>query len=108
MIVALALGFFWLSRNRGHLIDASEARRLVGSGASLVDVRTPAEYSGGHIDGAVNIPLNQVESRIADFGERSSPIVLYCRSGARSGKALQILQSKGFTQVHNLGGIGNW
>lgn len=108
MVAALGLGFLWMSRNRTPLVESSEARRLVNEGALLVDVRTPGEYRGGHIDGAVNIPVDQVASRISEFGEQSRPIVLYCRSGARSGNALRILQSKGFTQAYNLGGMGNW
>ena len=108
MVVAVGLGYLWMSRNRGSLIESSEAHRLVKDGALLVDVRTPGEYRGGHIEGAVNIPLDQVQRRVNEFGERDKPVVVYCRSGARSGNALRILESQGFTHVYNLGGMGNW
>ncbi|MBK8251480.1 MAG: rhodanese-like domain-containing protein [Polyangiaceae bacterium] len=91
----------------GPLIKSAEAKALVTEGATLVDVRTPEEYASGHIQGAVNIPLQQFDSRAAEIPS-GKPVVLYCRSGARSGQAASILRGKGRTDVHNLGGMGNW
>ncbi len=77
----------------------------IGNGALLVDVRTPREYEAGHLDGAVLIPHDQVEQRLAEFGDdKSRSIVLYCRSGRRAGVAEQILREAGFTNVLNAGG----
>lgn len=91
----------------GPLTPSSDARALVKSGATLVDVRSPEEYASGHIDGALNIPVQQIDSRAGEI-PTGKPVVLYCRSGARSGQAASILRGKGRTDVHNLGGMSNW
>src|SRR5690554_7804350 len=68
--------------------------------AFIVDVRTPQEFASGHYEGAVNIPLNQVSQQLSEFDDKEQ-IVVYCRSGARSGNAKQILESNGYTNVTN-------
>ena len=89
-------------------IDGGKARELVASGAALIDVRTPAEYSAGHIEGAKNIPLAELAVRYSELGSLSDPIVLYCRSGARSRTAQGHLSKLGFEQVYDLGSINPW
>jgi phage shock protein E len=75
--------------------------------AVLVDVRTEGEFLGGWIEGAVSIPLDRVHIDIAQaVPDRATPIVVYCRSGARSGRACTILSRLGYEQVANGGGIG--
>jgi rhodanese-related sulfurtransferase len=74
----------------------------------LVDVRTRAEYETGHIAGAVNVPVESIMA--GDFGAlasapRDTPVWLYCRSGARAGYALPLLQAEGFSDVANLGSL---
>lgn len=91
----------------GAVIDGQTARKLVEEGAMLVDVRTPGEYAGGHIKGAVNVPLDQISSRVGEF-PKDRKIVLYCRSGARSGQARSMLKAKGFEDVLNLGPMSAW
>lgn len=73
--------------------------------ASIVDVRTPGEYLDGHYPGAVNIPLNELSQRLDELKEMKKPIVAYCRSGARSGMAVSVLQQNGFSEVYNGGGL---
>ena len=73
----------------------------------LVDVRTPQEFSTGHIEGAVNIPVQSLAQRMNEIPQ-DQPVVLYCRSGNRSSKAAKILASAGYDQVYDLGGIINW
>jgi rhodanese-related sulfurtransferase len=74
----------------------------------LIDVRTPGEYSEGHLANAKLIPLQELESRVAEI-DKSKPVLLYCRTGHRSGMALKLLQSKGFTKAkHMEGGITAW
>lgn len=68
----------------------------------LVDVREPSEFKQGHPKGSVNIPLNQIEANLDKFKGHNS-IVLFCRSGNRSGMAKSILESKGFSNVYNGG-----
>ncbi len=91
----------------GATIQGEEARKLVADGGFLVDVRSAAEFQAGHVEGAANIPLDQVASRIKEF-PTDKDIVLYCRSGARSGQAKSILVGKGFEKVHNLGPMSSW
>jgi len=89
-------------------ISGGEARELVADGAALVDVRSPEEFSGGHIDGAINIPVQELSGRMGELGDKTGEVVLYCRSGSRSAMAKRMLEGNGFTNVHDLGGIGRW
>ena len=75
--------------------------------ALIVDVRTPAEFRAGHFPGARNIPLADLSKRLDEFGDKDSTIVVYCRSGNRSGVAKKILQSAGYPRVFNGGGLGD-
>lgn len=73
----------------------------------LIDVRSPGEYAGGYLEGAVNLPLDQLQAGIARVApDLTQPIVLYCASGGRSGMGCMLLQQMGYRQVSNGGGIG--
>jgi phage shock protein E len=91
-------------------ITGPAARALVASGqAVLVDVRTPLEYRMGHLEGAVSVPLGELDSRLATFpAARDQDVILYCRSGHRSAAAAKVLTAAGFTRVHDLGSLVNW
>lgn len=78
---------------------------LIKAGAKIVDVRSPEEYEDEHYDGAVNIPVNEIQARAAELGGPETPVVLYCASGARSGYAARLLASAGFKKVVNAGGL---
>lgn len=68
----------------------------------IIDVREPHEFFGDHVTGAINIPLRRLEENIQSMNvARSTPIVVYCRSGNRSGVAQQLLRDMGFTNVTN-------
>ncbi len=82
----------------GPKVNLSE---LIAKGATIVDVRTAGEFSGGHVKGAVNIPLDQV-SRKADKLRKDRPVITCCASGMRSGSAASILREMGF-DAHNGG-----
>lgn len=93
--------------------DPALAHKLVSEGAVLLDVRTPEEFASKHIDGAVNVPVDELETRKAEIdkltgGDASKPIVVYCQSGGRAAQAKDALVSAGHTKVTNLGGIRNW
>lgn len=75
---------------------------LVNNGAFLVDVRTAMEFADGHVKGSTNIPLDQVKSKLAKFKGKEN-IVVFCRSGNRSGQAKAILEQNGFSNVTNGG-----
>jgi rhodanese-related sulfurtransferase len=77
--------------------------------ALLVDVRTPAEYASGHLAGSINVDWTS-SGYEAEFAKlpKDKPLLLYCRSGGRSGQALEYLQAKGYQVQHMEGGIGAW
>ena len=104
--VAVAAGYGLLKRTGG--VDGPEARRLVAAGALLLDVRTREEFSGGHITGAVNIPVQELDGRIGEIESKDRPVVVYCRSGLRSGRAASMLVRGGYHSVHDLGAMGRW
>nr|WP_086938777.1 rhodanese-like domain-containing protein [Thaumasiovibrio occultus] len=76
----------------------------INDGALVVDVRTEQEFDAGHLEDALNYPLQNVAYHFAEI-DKDQPIVVYCRSGNRSGQAYNYLVSQGFTQVHNGGGL---
>jgi len=86
------------------VVSPDLVKGLLEKGALLVDVRSEGEFNSGHLEGALLIPHTEVESRLSEFGEKAQPIVVYCRSGGRSGMAQGVLQKNGFTAVYNGGG----
>src|SRR5690606_39359136 len=82
--------------------DNSQLTEAIKDGAFIVDVRTPAEFSAGSVKGAVNIPLDKVPSQLSKFKGKKS-IIVFCRSGNRSGQAKSILENNGFQNVINGG-----
>lgn len=93
-----------LSFNTWSSERSERAWEQVEQGALLIDVRTVGEFNQGHLDGATNTPLNSVTTAFSTI-EKDTPIVVYCRSGARSGKAMSDLKAMGFTHVYNGGGL---
>ena len=86
----------------------SSLKELVKDPATtVVDVRSPWEFGSGHYTGALNIPLEEIPQRIAEFEAFEGPIVLYCKSGNRSGMALNFLKQQGFDNLTNGGGIND-
>jgi rhodanese-related sulfurtransferase len=88
---------------KGGDVDSAQARQLVQAGARLIDVRTPSEFATGHIPGAVNIPLQQLSSRLTELQPKEMPVVFCCRSGNRSGSATRMVKKASFVAVHHLG-----
>lgn len=82
-------------------------RELVAGGALLLDVRGPDEFGDRHLDGAVNIPVQELGRRIHELGAKSRPVVVYCRSGARSAAAARLIEGAGY-EVLDIGGMSNW
>ena len=79
-----------------------DLKPIIEEGAFLVDVRTPAEFSQGNVKGSVNIPLDTLPSQLQKFKDQKN-IVVFCRSGNRSGQAKIILEQNGFSNVTNGG-----
>lgn len=87
-------------------ITENEAKPLILDGAVIIDVRTGQEYASGYIDGAINIPVENISSINYD---KDTVIILYCASGMRSSNAAETLFDLGYTNVYNLdGGLINW
>lgn len=87
-------------------IAPSEVDSWVGEGAAVIDVREPWEFESGHLPGAVNVPLGSIVARLAEL---TDPVVLVCKSGARSGRVGEYLVANGFARVANLvGGTERW
>ncbi|MBG9374648.1 rhodanese-like domain-containing protein [Panacibacter sp. DH6] len=74
--------------------------------SKIIDVRSAGEFNAEHINGAINIPLDQVPARTAELEKLGkAPIIFYCRSGNRSGMAVDFLQQLGYSNVYNGGSI---
>ncbi len=73
--------------------------------AVLLDVRTTEEYSEGHIDGSINIPLQNIRNISDVIKDKNTPLFVHCYSGSRSGQAVSYLSDVGYTNVKNIGGI---
>lgn len=73
----------------------------------LIDVRTPSEFASGYIDGAINIPVDQIANRLSEIPS-DIPIVVYCQSGNRSATAARTLVENGYEQVYDMGGVIGW
>lgn len=92
----------------GGRVGGVEAHALVRDGARLVDVRTAQEYASSHLDGALNLPVQELDRRLGELGRRDAPVVVYCHSGNRSARAARLLAAAGFSRVYDLGGIDRW
>jgi phage shock protein E len=89
-------------------VDSAGLIAAQQKGAQLVDVRTSGEFELGHIAGAVNVPVDQLQAIAANW-DRNANYVVYCASGARSAQAQSIMQTMGFKNVGDLtGGIAAW
>ena len=80
--------------------ENSNLQKLISEGAFLVDVRTPEEFNGGNVKGSVNIPLDIISFQLEKFKDKKN-IVVFCRSGNRSGQAKIILEHNGIANVTN-------
>ena len=90
-------------KNLFGLGTPTDFAKLVAEGATIIDVRSPGEYSGGHIKGSINIPLGNLTQNLSKL-KKDKPIITCCASGMRSASAKNVLASNGFTQVYNGGG----
>ncbi len=80
----------------------ADLQEVIDAGAFLADVRTPAEFAQGHVNGSVNIPVDSITANLSFFKDKKN-IIVFCRSGNRSSMAKTILENHGFTNVINGG-----
>jgi rhodanese-related sulfurtransferase len=117
MLLAVALSsaslLFWpvLKGATGGSLTAQAAVQLINrEKAVVIDVCEANEFAAGHVGGAKNIPLNQLEERLATVVKNKAlPVILVCQSGARSNRAVAIAKKLGYEQAQSLaGGLGAW
>lgn len=106
----LALAAAWLfacSPEGGEVTSISPETLLTAAppNALILDVRTPGEFEGSHVPGAVNVPHDQVSARLDELGaDLDRPVIVYCESGKRAGLAEAALVEAGFSNVQHLEG----
>lgn len=87
----------------GLFSPKTDFKALIDKGAVIVDVRTREEFSSGHIDGSVNYPLDSLASKMEELKKHRNPVIVVCRSGARSAAAVTQLKAAGI-EAYNGGG----
>lgn len=93
-------------------VSIEEAKEIIKSqeGLIILDVRSKEEFDAGHIEGAIQIPVEELKNRIDEIEEYTdAPLLVYCRSGSRSSKAVNILLDNDFTDIKHMNqGYMNW
>ena len=79
-------------------------QEFIAKEAIIIDVRSPGEFSGGHIKGSKNIPLNEISSKIDEIKKQNKPVITCCASGMRSSQATSILKQNGIDVING----GGW
>ena len=105
--IVVVVGALAVAANLGSKKKKAELLAKINAGASVLDVRSPGEYSAGHYPGAMNFPVDSIQSKVKKIGSPDRPVIVYCASGGRSAQAAQILRNEGFTDVTDAGGVGN-
>lgn len=72
-----------------------------------LDVRSPEEFAEAHVLSSKNIPVETLGARLIELGARDTPLIVYCRSGRRSARAVEILRAAGFSNLTDAGSIEN-
>jgi phage shock protein E len=89
-------------------ISADDIKTALRNGGTIIDVRTPAEFSSGSIKGSVNLPLGSIIELAESMNlSLDLPLILYCASGMRSARAMKLLKKEGYRNVYNGGSIHN-
>ena len=94
-------------KGKENSIDYENAKMILKNDKNviLIDVRSPQEYREQHLEGSINIPLYDIENNISKkVSSKENAIIVYCQSGARSRKAVEILKSEGYNNIYNIDG----
>lgn len=100
------MGFFDMFKPKDMNEGVKEFQSV--SGAVLLDVRTPEEYSEGHVPGSKNVPLQMIDKVTSVVDNKETPLYVYCYSGSRSSQAVSELERMGYIDVNNIGGISSY
>ena len=109
ILLLLVLLLVGCTTNTYTSISQSEAKKMMKEEKDyiILDVRTKEEYAEGYIEGAINVPLNEIEST-NKLKDKDQIIFVYCRSGNRSKQASEILANLGYTNIYEIGGLNTW
>lgn len=110
MLMFLSLFICSCESNKATItkVDCVKSVELMNEGAILIDVRSVQEYNSYHLNDAINIDYQQIESKIAsEVPDKEQKIIVYCQSGTRSNTAANTLIELGYTNVYDLGAISN-
>jgi phage shock protein E len=109
LLILLVPGLLWMvsctsqSRTKAEVVRPEAAVR-----AKVLDVRTPEEFASGHISGAINVPVTEIEQKIASVApDKTTPLMIHCRSGGRSARAKTALEKLGYINVTDLGSLAH-
>ena len=93
-----------------EVITSEEAKIMMDKSVGvIVDVRTPEEFNEGHIENAINLPVDEIEDRALEvLPNKKETYLLYCRSGNRSAQGAKILENMGYEIIYDFGGINDW
>ena len=106
IVIVVAIAAFLVVKRLTQSNPAA-AREWLNKGALVIDVRSEAEYREQHLPGTINIPLDRLGDEIARHApKKEQPLLLHCRSGARSGTGTSALKKMGYQHVFNLGSYG--
>jgi phage shock protein E len=105
LVIAAVVAVIFMMKKAGQ-ISAKEARTHLKNGALVIDVRSPGEFSSGHLPNAVNIPLDEIETALPRrVKDKNQVLLLHCLSGTRSGMAKNKLKTLSYANIFNLGSL---
>jgi len=115
VLVAAFTAYYFMNMGSGEDagygdVTVEEAKTLIDSkpGLVILDVRTVAEFNDGHVELAINIPVDDLSGRLSELSKRDE-LLVYCRTGNRSTTAIGILEDNGYTKLYHMdGGITEW
>lgn len=108
ILFSIGVAIFIRSSRESESSNAQKETKIssiIIDGGQLIDVRTPEEYVSSHADKAVNIPSDDILAGNFSMIDKNKPIYLYCRSGNRASQVKEFLESKGYKNITNLGGL---
>lgn len=110
IILASAYAYFLTPKQEYNDVTVAEAKALIEErpGMVILDVRNPSEFDDGHIEDAINIPVDYLAGRLDELS-KDNELLVYCRTGNRSARAVGILDDNGFTKIFHMdAGITGW
>lgn len=113
VVVVIGLGGLFFISNKGSKQETASAVTIqtikadVANGAQFIDIRTAEEYADGHIDGAKNVTLQDIQDGKMPAADKTKTIYVYCQTGTRSKQAAFVLKNLGYQNIVDLGAIAH-